>query len=75
MSKDDDRSHLSEAFGKADETILARTRELIGQSEMLKAMQAAISGIVRAAPGKDDKSAVAQQQIGLLVRFLFSCRY
>jgi CRISPR-associated endonuclease/helicase Cas3 len=73
MNKADDRSHFNEALGKADEVILARARELTSQPEMLKAMQAAISGIVRAAPGKDDKSAVAQQQIGLLVRFLFSC--
>ena len=73
MNKADDRSHLAEALGKADEIILARAHELTSQPEMLKAMQAAISGIVRAAPDKDDKSTVAQQQIGLLVRFLFSC--
>lgn len=73
MNKADDRCHLNEALGKADEAILAHARELTSQPEMLKAMQAAISGIVRAAPGKDDKSIVAQQQIGLLVRFLFSC--
>jgi CRISPR-associated endonuclease/helicase Cas3 len=73
MNKADDRSHFSEAFDKADKTILARARDLTSQPEMLKAMQAAISRIVRAAPGTDDKSAVAQQQIGLLVRFLFSC--
>lgn len=73
MNKADDRSHLNEALGKADEAILARARELTSKPEMLKAMQAAISGIVRVAPGKDDKSTVAQQQIGLLVRFLFSC--
>jgi CRISPR-associated endonuclease/helicase Cas3 len=73
MNKADDRSHFNEALGKADEAILARARELTSKPEMLKAMQAAISGIVRVAPGKDDKSTVAQQQIGLLVRFLFSC--
>ncbi|GAB1719176.1 MAG: CRISPR-associated helicase/endonuclease Cas3 [Nitrosospira sp.] len=73
MSKADDRSHFNEACINADEIILARARELIGRPEMLKAMQAVISGIVRAAPEKNDKSIVVQQQIGLLVRFLFSC--
>lgn len=73
MNKTDDRSHFNEALGMADEAILARARELTSKPEMLKAMQAAISGIVRVAPCKDDKSTVAQQQIGLLVRFLFSC--
>ena len=73
MNKIDDRSHFNEALDKADAAILARARELTSQPEMLKAMQAAISEIVRTAPGKDDKNAVAQQQIGLLARFLFSC--
>lgn len=73
MNKADDRSHLNEALGKADKAILARARQLTSQQELLKDMQAAISKIVRAAPGKDDKSTVAQQQIGMLVRFLFSC--
>ncbi len=73
MNKADDRSHFNEVFGKANKIILARARELTSQPEMLKAMQAVISGIVRAAPRKDDRSAIAQQQMGLLVRFLFSC--
>jgi CRISPR-associated endonuclease/helicase Cas3 len=36
-------------------------------------MQIVLAKIVRFAPIKDDKSTVAQQQFGLLVRFLFSC--
>lgn len=72
-SKADSRTHLNEAIDKADETILARARYLLARPEMLTAMQAMIGKIVRFAPNKDDKGIVAQQQIGLLVRFLFSC--
>ena len=72
-SKADSRTHLNEAIDKADETILARARDLLARPEMLTAMQAMIGKIVRFAPNKDDKGIVAQQQIGLLVRFLFSC--
>ena len=73
MNKADDRSHWTEALDKADDRILARARELMNQPEMLRDLQTALARIVRTAPVKDDKSTVAQQQIGLLARFLFSC--
>ncbi|NDP48519.1 MAG: CRISPR-associated helicase Cas3' [Sulfuriferula multivorans] len=73
MNKADDRSHWTEALDKVDDKVLSRARELMSQPEMLRDLQAALARIVRAAPVKDDKSTVAQQQIGLLVRFLFSC--
>ncbi len=73
MNKVDMRTHLQEARVKADASILSRVKELTGKPDMLQAIQAALAKIVRAAPIKDDKSIVAQQQIGLLVRFLFSC--
>ena len=73
INKPDERAHLQEALAKADESILSRAKELIKNTDMLKTMQNAFAKIVRAAPVKDDKSIVVQQQIGLLVRFLFSC--
>jgi len=73
MNKGDERTHLKEALAKADASILSRVKELTEKPDMLQAMQAALAKIVRTAPIKDDKSTVAQQQIGLLVRFLFSC--
>lgn len=73
MSKRDEHTHLQEALAKADTAIISRARELLGNSDMLKSMQKALAKIVLSAPTKDDKSLVAQQQIGLLVRFLFSC--
>ena len=73
MNKVDERAHLKEARTKADASILSRVKELTSKPDMLQAIQAALAKIVQAAPIKDDKSIVAQQQIGLLVRFLFSC--
>lgn len=73
MNKSDKYAHLQEVLAKADTAILSRAKVLIGNPDMLKAMQRTLAKIVRSAPIKDDKSIVAQQQIGLLVRFLFSC--
>lgn len=73
MNKVDDRTHLQEALTKADNSILSRAKTLTGKPDMLSAMQAALTKIVRFAPIKDGKSTVAQQQFGLLARFLFSC--
>lgn len=73
MIKVNDRTHLQEALTKADNSILSRAKTLTSKPDMLTAMQAALAKIVRFAPIKDDKSTVAQQQFGLLVRFLFSC--
>lgn len=73
VNKVDELTHLQEAFAKADASILAQAKVLTRKPDMLSAMQATLAKIVRLAPNKDDKSLVAQQQIGLLVRFLFSC--
>lgn len=73
MNKVNERTHLQEALTKADDSTLARAKALTGKPEMLSTMQAALAKVVRFAPIKDDKSTVAQQQFGLLVRFLFSC--
>lgn len=73
MNKLDGRAHLEEALANADESILSRFRELIQQPQILGALQIRIGKIVVSAPVRDDKSAIVQQQIGLLVRLLFSC--
>jgi CRISPR-associated endonuclease/helicase Cas3 len=73
MNKLDERAHLEETLANADESILSRFRELIQQPQILGALQSRIGKIVVSAPVRDDKSAIVQQQIGLLVRLLFSC--
>ncbi len=73
LSKPHQRSHLDEALAKADKLISFRVGELLDQPGIVSAVRAAMARIVRQAPVMDDKSIVAQQQFGLLVRFLFSC--
>lgn len=73
MNKADGRTHLEQTLVKAEKTILATAQELLSLPEMLGGIQSAIRNIILDAPIKDDRSIVAQQQIGLLVRFLFSC--
>lgn len=73
MSKINERTHLQEVLVKADASILSRAKELVSNPNILQAMRIALAKIVQVAPVKDDKSMVAQFQIGLLVRFLFSC--
>lgn len=73
MNKITERTHLQESLAKADASILSRAKELTSQPNLIPGMQAALAKIVRFAPIKNDKSTVAQQQFGLLVRFLFSC--
>lgn len=73
MDKLEERTHLGQALNRADEAVLLRAQALITRPDMLRGIQSLIREILLATPEKDDRSIVAQQQIGLLVRFLFSC--
>jgi CRISPR-associated endonuclease/helicase Cas3 len=73
MEKPDCRTHLNESLSKADKSILCRAQELIDKPELIEAVQATIGKIIQQSPCKSDRSVIAQQQIGLLVRLLFSC--
>jgi CRISPR-associated endonuclease/helicase Cas3 len=73
MQKTDERSHLVEAWSKADAEIRDRVASLLADAGIVTGLQAWLGRIVLATPSKADKDFIAQQQIGLLVRFLFSC--
>jgi CRISPR-associated endonuclease/helicase Cas3 len=73
MQKADERSHFEEAWSKVDSSIGERAESLLASSGTVTGLQACLGRIVLAVPDKTDKGFVAQQQIGLLVRFLFSC--
>jgi CRISPR-associated endonuclease/helicase Cas3 len=73
MNKAVERTHRTEVVAKVDEAILSRIRDLLSDPGMLATFQEAIANILRNAPGKNDRGFVAQQQVGLLVRVLFSC--
>ena len=73
MSKSEDRSHALEAREKADARILSRVTELLASPEVLESGKIAIGKIIRSTPEKRSDTPIAQLQLGLLVRILFSC--
>ena len=77
MSKSADKTHLQEALDKADPVLLDEAHHLLTQPEITQAFLAWDSKILRAVVGNSaeekSNSPVYKQQIGLLVRALFSC--
>lgn len=75
MGKEDDRTHLAEAWENLDSSLRERVCRLLADPVLITGIQEKLRRIVLAVPGRTDKDkeVVAQQQIGLLVRFLFSC--
>lgn len=73
MNKVEARTYLSEVLDKVDPAILANAQKLLAGPEMLQGIQQWIRKILLSAPERKDGSTVAQNQIGLLVRLLFSC--
>ncbi len=77
MGKPDSKTHLQEALTKADPALLAEARRLLGQPQITSAFQLWIKQLFDKAPGDTPEAKkngpVVQQQIGLLVRALFSC--
>ena len=73
MNKSGDKTYLQEVIGKADKQLLETARGLMMRKETTQAFQTWITKILGQVPGKAPQSPVFQQQIGLLVRSLFSC--
>ena len=73
MNKSGDKTYLSEVLGKVDKELLETARGLMVRKETTQAFQVWITKILGQVPGKNPRSPVFQQQIGLLVRSLFSC--
>lgn len=77
MNKLGEKTHLSEVLGKADKELLATARGLMMHPETTQGFQVWIAKILGNTPGETPlqktQSPVYQQQLGLLVRSLFSC--
>lgn len=77
MRKPDERTYLKEVLKKADADLLARARALIANPETTLAFHSWVSQILKKVPGMTSQEKAASpasaQQIGLLVRALFSC--
>ena len=72
IRKATDRSFLEEAQANADAEVLKRADDLLNQPELVQSLQSRLARIVLS-PSCSGYGLVQQQQIGLLVRFLFSC--
>ena len=74
MAKATQKTHLDEVARAADAEILARANELLGKPELVADLKNVLGRIIanNREPYKG-KQRNAQQQIGLAVRFLFSC--
>lgn len=77
VRKPDEKTHLKEVIGKADPALLDEARRQLGHHEITSSIQTWIKQLYERTPGatlnEKEASAVTQQQIGLLVRALFSC--
>jgi CRISPR-associated endonuclease/helicase Cas3 len=72
MRKGTERTNFDEVLAAVDPEIIDRARTLLQMPQLVEVLQSRLAKILQSdsAAGKD---IVAQQQIGLLVRFLFSC--
>jgi len=76
IEKPDERTHLEEALSKANAAILNRALHMLRDATLVKSLEERLRRIDQgAADGKHRRPSetVAQFQIGLLVRLLFSC--
>jgi CRISPR-associated endonuclease/helicase Cas3 len=74
MNKSAEKTHLEEARKSADESILTRCAELLGNPNLVSDLVRVLRGIgQRNAAVKGAGPQVTFQQFGLAARFLFSC--
>lgn len=74
MRKVGEKTHLAEAIRIADREILSRCSELVGSRDLIESVEKVIRRIIESnRNGTALNRLVAQHQIGLAVRFLFSC--
>lgn len=72
MNKLVEKTHLDEARASADKEVLSRAQALLSDTRLITSLQTCLAKIVSSESARG-REFVAQQQIGLLVRFLFSC--
>lgn len=72
MNKSVEKTHLDEALNFADDEIKSRANSLFEDPRLTASLQFCLKRIVTSASAQG-REVVTQQQVGLLVRFLFSC--
>lgn len=77
ISKADSATHLAEAIGNANPELMQEARGLLNDPGLIDALWNWRNRIAASAPGKDAQTKIQSpalhQQLGLLVRALFSC--
>ncbi len=72
LSKNDNRTHMHECTKNADKHIVERLNTILTDKSFTKPFEEMCRDIMSTSPERTPLSTVAQFQIGLLVRFLFS---
>jgi len=72
ITKPEEMTHREEARTSADDEILLRAGQLLSDKLLVSAIHACLANIALS-PSARDKDIVIQNQMGLLVRYLFSC--
>jgi len=73
ITKNDKKTHLKEVESKAREEVATRLNLILSKPEITKPMETLLKDILAAVPEKRQQATVFQFQVGLYVRFLFSC--
>ncbi len=72
LSKNGNKTHRDECVKNADKIILDRIDAILAEKSLTKPFEETCRDIVCKTPGKKPQSTIAQFQLGLLVRFLYS---
>jgi CRISPR-associated endonuclease/helicase Cas3 len=73
MAKEGERTHLDEAMGAADPSLLARCTELMADPALVTELTSILRSVAKGNHGSGKGAQATFQQFGLVVRFLFSC--
>lgn len=73
ITKGDEKTHFREVVSKSREEMAARLDLLVSKPDITKPMETVLKGIFETVPEKRQQATVFQFQVGLYVRFLFSC--
>jgi CRISPR-associated endonuclease/helicase Cas3 len=72
LSKDDKKTHRTECAKNADKHIRNQIDAILADKSFTKPLEEMCRNIIVKSPGKNPQSVIAQFQLGLLMRFLFS---
>lgn len=72
LTKNDALTHREECSRNSDKSVLERIDQLLSDKSLTKPFEEICRQIVKNSPEKTPMSTIAQFQVGLLVRFLFS---